>query len=193
MQSYSLHYRIGIDEAGRGAWAGPVVAAAVYLPSPIQGLADSKVLSPKQRENLFQRIINEAYVGVGVVSHEDIDAKGIKAATHAAMECALKELLAVLDPTATPLAMVDGNDRFTFSIPHFSYIRGDSRFPCISAASIVAKVHRDRLLCAYEEMYPGYNFAQHKGYGTQKHRDALAQFGALDVHRKTYAPIRQVL
>lgn len=193
MLGCSPHLRIGIDEAGRGAWAGPVVAAAVYLPHPILGVDDSKVLSPRKREYLFSCIIDKAFYGIGEVTAEEIDQIGIKAATNKAMERAIGELLGSLRPTYPTLAMVDGNDRFTFSIPHHSYVRGDSRFPCISAASIVAKVHRDRHMMSLGEMYPAYGFIDHKGYGTPKHATALAQVGICPEHRKTYAPVARIL
>jgi len=192
MHASSPHYRIGLDEAGRGAWAGPVVAGAVYLPRPLAGLADSKVLSPAKREYLFSCIAQQALYGIGVVSALEIDAIGIKAATNKAMCLALEEVQQQLLTDIPVIALVDGSDRFTFPVPHRSFIRGDSLFASISAASIVAKVHRDRLMIASEESHPGYGFGQHKGYGTELHTQCMARLGVCGIHRKTYAPVARV-
>lgn len=189
MKSFSPLTIIGIDEAGRGAWAGPVVAAAVSIVSPPQGVRDSKVLSASQRETLYAAITDCALFGVGVVSAAEIDAIGIKAATNKAMNLALAQ---VLEGTETDhhLVLIDGNDKFTFPVPYQSFIRGDSYIRSVGCASIVAKVHRDRLMTDYHEDFASYGFHQHKGYGTAQHQRALANHGPCSIHRMSYAPLR---
>lgn len=190
---FSPIFRIGIDEAGRGAWAGPVVAAAVYMPEVLACAADSKVLTAAQREILYAAITATAVFGIGEVSARDIDAMGIKAATNQAMRLALAAVLQQLPKEQGLYVLVDGNDKFTFDSPHRSYVRGDAYLPSISCASIIAKVHRDRLMCARDEEDTRYGFARHKGYGTAFHQETLAVHGPSDFHRASYAPIRQLL
>lgn len=177
----------GIDEAGRGSWAGPVVAAAVVLPSNvhIRGIKDSKLLTPLQREELFAKITAACAYAVGVVSNRTIDRIGIKAATQRAMRAALRKLS--IRPSQL---LIDGNDGFSFDVPSTSIIRGDQTVACISAASIVAKVYRDRLMVRLDRKYPAYAFAQHKGYGTAKHHAAIVQEGPSALHRMSFAPLR---
>ena len=182
----------GVDEAGRGAWAGSVFAAAVILnpERPIEGLRDSKKLSAKRREVLYGEIMEKALaVGVGFALPEEIDALNILQATLLAMRRAIEAL--TLLPTQI---FVDGNQlpRLSMSIPMQALIGGDDLVPAISAASIIAKVTRDREMLAFAERYPDYAFEVHKGYGTAKHQAALAQYGSCPLHRKSFAPIRRV-
>jgi ribonuclease HII len=185
----------GIDEAGRGALAGPVVAAAVILPlnapNQLAALAevnDSKQLSAKKRESYYNTILLHAVtVGVGIVSEQVIDEQGIIFATKQAMETAVSQLA----PTPDYL-LIDGRIKLpSLDIPQKSIIRGDSQSLSIAAASIIAKVSRDLIMIHYARQYSRYDFAQHKGYGTQAHRDAIAQHGPCPIHRHTFAPIRQ--
>jgi len=181
----------GIDEAGRGPLAGPVVAAAVVLPEffDLPGLTDSKKLSPKKREELFPLIRAQAEgVGVGVVSAADIDDRNILQATLAAMVLAVDRLAAAPD-----FLLVDGITPMPLSVPQLTLKRGDSRSLSVAAASVVAKVVRDRIMTVYERIYPGYGFARHKGYGSAAHREAIARLGPSPLHRRTFAGVREYL
>jgi len=183
-------YTIGIDEAGRGPWAGPVVAAAVFLNGKhIQGVNDSKKLSEQKREELFVKIMSTCVVGVGIVDATEIDTIGIKAATNLAMNKAIENI----PMTCIELLIIDGNDKFQFSFPHHSFVRGDSLYEAIAAASVVAKVTRDHLMKEYEKQYPHFAFGKHKGYGTKLHQEELQKFGVLPIHRATYKPIAEIL
>lgn len=184
---------IGVDEAGRGAWAGPVVAAAAVMKSIPERARDSKKLTHKLRELLFDEVLAQGQVAVGAVSAKEIDRIGIKKATNKAMRIAVESLLKNLAPYQRVLLLVDGNDAFTFSVPHQSFVRGDDRIPLISCASIIAKVHRDRLMCEYDKKIRGYGFGAHKGYGTKLHQDNLLLMGVSPIHRRTYAPIKKML
>lgn len=180
----------GIDEAGRGPWAGPVTAAAVILPRKgrPKGLNDSKQLTEDAREKLAEAIRACALVGVGWASPEEIDALNIRAATHLAMRRAVAAL-----PEAPVAALVDGNDAPDLPCPAEAIIDGDAHVACISAASIIAKVERDRLMMALCADFPGYGFSQHKGYGTPQHQAALARLGPCLIHRRTFKPVRAFL
>jgi ribonuclease HII len=181
----------GVDEAGRGPLAGPVVAAAVILDPtrPIAGLADSKKLSAAKREALYQLIMTQALaVGVGRSEAVEIDQINILQATLVAMRRAVLALSVVPE-----LLLIDGNRCPAIDIPARAIIGGDDLEPCISAASIIAKVTRDREMAEYEAQYPGYGFAQHKGYGTKVHMAALQILGASAQHRKSFAPVRMVM
>jgi len=178
---------IGIDEAGRGPLAGPVVAAAVYIPENFDtyGIRDSKKVSPKKREELFLRIMNECKVGIGVISAEKIDNLNILQATMLAMKFAAEDLSIQFDK-----AIVDGN-----RCPEIrnceSIIRGDDKFIQISAASVIAKVYRDRIMAKLNKQFPNYFFEDHKGYGTKKHLNAIKKYGPIrGIHRFTFAPIK---
>ena len=180
----------GIDEAGRGPLAGPVVAAAVILDplKPIKGLADSKKLSSAQRERLYQKIMLSAYaVGVGRCGVAEIDELNILQATLRAMQRAVAALHCL--PTRV---LVDGNRCPELEMPSEAIIGGDDIEPSIMAASIIAKVTRDREMIGYENLYPGYGFAQHKGYGTKMHLSALQQLGITPCHRTSFAPVRNL-
>lgn len=178
-----------MDEAGRGSWAGPVVAAAVILPKGLRlgGLNDSKLVLPAKREELYEKIVQVCAYGVGIASHEEVDRLGLLQATYKAFRRALESLPATADHI-----LIDGRDKFSFPIPHLSIIRGDQKVRCISAASIIAKVTRDRLMIEYARKYPHYGFELHKGYGTQEHQQALKQWGPCDLHRKSYAPLKNL-
>jgi ribonuclease HII len=181
----------GVDEAGRGPLAGPVVAAAVILNElkPIRGLADSKVLTPQRREVLAERILDRALcVAVGVASVEEIDTLNILQATLLAMRRAVEGLR--LPPQRV---LVDGNQLPRLMVPAEAVIGGDATVRSISAASIVAKVHRDRMCLTLHEQWPAYGFDGHKGYATPEHLAALKRHGACPVHRRSFAPVREAL
>ena len=174
----------GIDEAGRGPFAGPVVAGAVILPKglTIEGLNDSKQVSAKKREELYDEIKEKAVsVGIGMSSPARIDEINILQATYEAMQHAVEDLDVVPDLLL--------NDAVT--IPEMPYrqvpiVKGDAKSVSIAAASIVAKVTRDRMMAEYDKEYPQYGFAKHKGYGTKQHTQALLEYGACPIHRKTF-------
>jgi ribonuclease HII len=179
----------GIDEAGRGPLAGPVVAAAVMLrpDTRIPGVTDSKKLSEARRESLFPVIMEQALaVGVGIVDNQLIDRINILQATlHAMRE-------AVADLSITPdYLLIDGITPVPLSIPQKTIKRGDSASLSIAAASIIAKVTRDRLMVAYGNEFPGYGLAGHKGYGCASHLDAIARLGPSPIHRKTFRGVRE--
>lgn len=181
----------GVDEAGRGPLAGPVVAAAVMLDErfPIRGLADSKQLSPRRREQLYDEIRAKALCcSIAQASVEEIDRLNILQATLLAMQRAVKGLR--LKPTKV---LVDGNRLPSLDVLAEAVVAGDSLVPAISAASIVAKVTRDRLLDDLHVLHPGYGFDRHKGYGTAQHLQALQALGPLDVHRRSFAPVARAL
>ncbi|MBB70859.1 MAG: ribonuclease HII [Legionellales bacterium] len=181
----------GVDEVGRGPLAGPVVAAAVILDParPIEGLRDSKKLSEKKREALVPIIQEHAIAwALGRAEVEEIDTINILQASFLAMQRAV----AALTVTAHKI-LVDGNHAPEFHCPTEAIIGGDDSEACISAASIIAKVHRDNEMRELHELYPEYGLANHKGYGTKAHLAALAEFGATPIHRKSFAPVRRVV
>ena len=174
----------GIDEVGRGPLAGPVVAAAVILPKEckIEGVNDSKKLSAKKREELYDIILEKAVsYGIGIVSNERIDEINILKATYEAM----REALSQLKPKADYI-LADAVTIPMVSTPQRGIIKGDAKSMSIGAASIVAKVYRDRMMEAYEEVYPGYGFASNKGYGAAEHIEGLKKLGPTPIHRKTF-------
>ena len=185
----------GLDEAGRGAWAGPVAAGAVILPQEeaisekLKGVRDSKRLTPRQRERLFPVIqANVLSWGVGFASNIEIDAYGIVPATKLAMKRAISQLI------PPPQALViDAVQLKTVSLPQQSVNFGDSISLSIAAASILAKVSRDHWMMAAGACYPGYRFARHKGYGTRAHQKALKVYGTCEIHRFSYKPIKAQL
>ena len=184
----------GIDEAGRGALAGPVAAAAVILPQiesftlELKGVRDSKQMTPAQRE-YWNRAIREAAVtfGVGLASAKEIDTLGINPATKLAAERAIKALSVVPDHL-----LIDHFQLLDFPIPQTSIPKGDVISLSIAAASVLAKTTRDALLCELDKQYPGYEFANHKGYGTTAHRDAIMTYGPTSMHRKSFEPIKSM-
>ena len=181
----------GVDEAGRGPLAGPVVAAAVILNDlqPIKGLNDSKALSARARERLFDEIRGRALCcSIGEASVEEIDALNILQATMLAMRRAVEGLR--LKPH---MVLVDGNRLPGLQVSAQAVVKGDSKIKAISAASIVAKVHRDRLCMALHEAHPQYGFDGHKGYPTAAHLEALQTHGACPEHRRSFGPVRKVL
>ncbi|MEJ2227331.1 MAG: ribonuclease HII [Alphaproteobacteria bacterium] len=183
-------YVAGVDEAGRGPWAGPVVAAAVILreENTPMGLRDSKQLTANAREALFDAINETASVGVGIVSVEQIDHMNILQATFLAMRQAVEALT-----TAPDLALVDGNRAPPLPCHAITVVGGDRLCPSIAAASIIAKVTRDRLMADLAENFPGYGWSANKGYGTRQHAEAIAQLGVTPHHRRSFAPIREAL
>ena len=180
----------GVDEAGRGCWAGPVVAAAVILPASYNwnGLDDSKKLSAEQRARLSARIRQDAATGLGIATAAEIDASNILVASLRAMERAVAKL-----PHAPDHILVDGNRLPDWSHAAGAVIGGDARAPSIAAASIIAKHTRDEMMVSLDEQYPGYHWAQNKGYGVPAHREGLEAQGVSPEHRRTFAPIRRLL
>lgn len=186
----AIHLIAGVDEAGRGPLAGPVIAAAVILdPSrPIAGLADSKKLTEKQRDKLFDEIRQNALAwSVARATVIEIDKINILQASLLAMQRAVAGL-----KIPPQLVLVDGNKCPIMPCPARAIIKGDQTEPAISAASIVAKVLRDRLMLMLDRKYPAYGFAKHKGYPTASHIEALQKAGVSRVHRRTFAPVREL-
>ncbi len=174
----------GLDEAGRGPLAGPVVAAAVILPKGlfIEGINDSKKISKTKRENIYNIIQKEAIgVGIGVVDNETIDKINILNATKLAMTQAIKKLL-----QSPEFLLIDALELPNIAIDQKPLIQGDSKSISIAAASIIAKVFRDKAMVEYSNLYPDYNFDVHKGYGTAKHYEAIRKYGITPIHRKTF-------
>ncbi|MGI5837034.1 MAG: ribonuclease HII [Chloroflexota bacterium] len=189
------YYRVaGIDEAGRGSWAGPLVAAAVCLPFPeeqnlelLGRVRDSKQLSPKQRDALFQRILECAVdVGVGIVSPSTIDRLGLTLSSELAMLWAVEELSVKPD-----CLLIDAFRLRNCDLPQRPLIRGDSLSLSIASASIIAKVTRDRLMCFADRVFPGFGFINNKGYGTGLHKNALQTLGPCSYHRCSYEPVKR--
>ncbi|OGU46901.1 MAG: ribonuclease HII [Ignavibacteria bacterium RIFCSPLOWO2_02_FULL_55_14] len=174
----------GVDEAGRGPLAGPVVAAAVVFGSDIviEGVDDSKKLSPERREILAAAIRSTALaVGVGIVSHEEIDRMNILRATFHAMEIAVRSLKVHPD-----MLLIDGNAYRDTTFPYVTIVDGDALSHSIAAASIIAKVERDTIMKEFDAIYPEYGFAAHKGYGTERHREAIRKHGFCPIHRRSF-------
>jgi ribonuclease HII len=174
----------GVDEAGRGPLAGPVCAAAVILPKNLQieGLNDSKKLSPKKRDKLYDIIIENAVsYGIGFASVEEIDRYNILNATYMAMNRALEKLNVIPD-----IAIIDGNRSEGVTFKNICVVGGDGKSASVAAASILAKVTRDRLMEELDRQYPQYQFSKHKGYGTKLHYEKIREFGASPIHRKTF-------
>ena len=181
----------GVDEAGRGCLAGPVVAGAVILPQEVDipGLDDSKKLSPEKREKLFEQIPDQALaVGIGQIEAGEIDQLNILQASLKAMRQALERL-----GTTPQKVLIDGNTLPGSPFPEVPVVDGDARCLSIAAASVVAKVHRDRLMIAYDSQYPGYGFADHKGYGSAAHLAALREHGPCPLHRRSFGPVAELV
>jgi len=192
LQEKGFSHIIGVDEVGRGPLAGPVVAAAVVLPCDVDiaGLDDSKKLSAKRREELFDEIAaSGAICSIGIIDNETIDKINILKASLMAMR------KAVTDPDQNPdFILVDGS--FTIpniSIPQMAIVGGDGICPSISAASIIAKVTRDRIMDKYQELYPQFSFSSHRGYPTRKHIVELREYGPTEIHRRSYRPVMEAL
>ncbi|MBU3628144.1 ribonuclease HII [Polynucleobacter sp. AP-Reno-20A-A9] len=191
----SLIWVCGVDEAGRGPLVGAVVAGAVVLDpdNPIEGLKDSKKLTAVRREYLYEQIMEKAKAwGVGEASPAEIDSINILQATMLAMRRAIEDLTIRLG-TWPDKALIDGNRCPELPIAAEAIVKGDAKEPAISAASIVAKVTRDRQMQILHERHPEYGFAQHMGYPTEAHFAALKQYGACDQHRRSFSPVRRVL
>jgi ribonuclease HII len=183
----------GIDEAGRGPWAGPVVAAAVIFTDDCAipgGIHDSKVLTPQRRETVFETLMNGAgiHIGVGRAEPAEIDDLNILQATFLAMRRAVVAL-----PVIPDCALVDGNRPPPLACAVHTLVKGDAKSLSIAAASIVAKVTRDREMAALAETFPGYGWERNAGYGTAQHREAIGALGITPHHRKSFAPIRQFM
>jgi ribonuclease HII len=182
---------IGVDEAGRGPLAGPVVAAAVTLKTHRfkNRIDDSKKLSHKQREGAFLEIIDKSVFGLGIVEEGVIDSINILEATRLAMQKAVDSLVDKVifeKASANVFVLADGNMRLNFPYPYLSIIEGESKSQSIAAASIMAKVTRDRIMSLYDRIYPDYGFLKHKGYPTKLHRKLIAENGLSKIHRKTF-------
>lgn len=182
----------GVDEVGRGPLAGPVVAAAVIMPCGvlIDGNGDSKKLTAQRREEVFEAIAEAGLVcSVGIMSHEEIDKMNIRRAALMAMRKAVMDL-----KQAPDFVLVDGNTAIPrLDFPQMSVVQGDHRCSAISAASIVAKVTRDRIMERYQELYPEFSFAQHKGYGTPEHLRELREHGPCEIHRRSFRPVAELI
>ncbi len=177
-------YVAGVDEAGRGPLAGPVFAACVILPDDciIDGINDSKKLSEKKREQLFEEITKKAVCySIASINEKIIDEINILNATHMAMNKAVDEMKIKPD-----YVLIDGNSIKNMTIPHETIVKGDAKSISIAAASILAKVSRDRFICEIADKYPEYEFKKHKGYGTKVHTDALKKYGPCEIHRKLF-------
>lgn len=194
LQAEGYRYIAGIDEAGRGALAGPVVAGAVILPHRIEAnwlgqVRDSKLLSPDRRQYLFDRIHESAIsVAIGVVSHQIIDERGIVAATRLAMKLAVEKL----SPPPQSL-LIDYLMLPEVPLPQKGIVDGDYRCFSIACASIIAKVSRDRLMIKMDTLYSGYGLARHKGYGTEEHRVKVYKLGPSPIHRRSFQPIKNII
>jgi len=190
-QRRGYHRIAGVDEVGRGTLAGPVIAAAVILPKDGIGerLFDSKKISAKKREHLYRAIHSEAQgVGIGVIGQEEIDRINILQATLKAMALAIQNL-----PILPDFILIDGSQGITLPVPQKTIRKGDQLCNSVAAASIVAKVTRDRMMVEYHQQYPQYNFAKHKGYGTEDHRRAIERFGICELHRRTFRGVKEYL
>jgi len=196
-QTKGLRFVFGVDEAGRGPLAGPVVAAAVYLKKHDfkNAINDSKKMTAKAREAAFHEIYEKAYVGIGMMGENTIDIVNILNASHLAMDLAVKELIHILPKEITSqtifkdqvMLLIDGNI-FRTHLPYQyqTIVGGDAKSLSIACASIIAKVYRDRLFGVYDKIFPAYGFAKHKGYPTKDHREAIQKNGASLIHRKTF-------
>ena len=179
----------GIDEAGRGPLAGPVVASALVLPCDyvFDGINDSKKLTPSKRASLFDVIKRDAIsIGIGICSVEEIDEMNILNATHRAMNKALKDM-------NVDFALVDGLPVKNLVVPHMAVVKGDSKIISVAAASIIAKVTRDKIMIKLHEEFPKYNFAKHMGYGTKEHIEAIKKYGISKCHRLSFEPIKSMV
>ncbi len=191
MNREQFQFIAGVDEVGRGPLAGPVVAAAVILDSqkPILGLADSKKLSQAKREALSEEIKRNALAwSIARAEIEEIDQLNILQASLLAMKRAVETL-----NQFPQLALIDGNKLPDLACPMEAIIKGDSKEACISAASIIAKVARDKEMVEMDQRYPGYGFAKHKGYPTKQHREAIQTLGITPIHRRSFAPVQKLL
>jgi len=186
----------GIDEAGRGPLAGPVVSAAVILPQDFscKGINDSKKLSEKKRNALFPLIREQALcVAIGICSHQEIDEINILQASLLSMKRAVENLSTPPDFIRPDFLLIDGKFKLDMDIDQSAIIKGDSKSISIAAASIIAKVTRDAMMKELHDQYPQYNFIQHKGYPTKAHKEAILKYGPCPVHRKTFKGVKEVV
>lgn len=192
LRNEGFSFVAGVDEAGRGPLAGPVVAAAVIFLDydKVPQVFDSKQLKEKTRDDLFELLThsNDIIYAFAEVDSNEIDRINILQATHLAMRTAVDKLSQKPD-----FVLIDGNPVKSMPYSNKSVVKGDAKCAAIAAASIIAKVHRDRLMCKYAELYPEYGFEIHKGYGTAAHLAAIRQYGPCPIHRKTFSPIKEML
>lgn len=191
----------GLDEAGRGPWAGPVVACALMFkpmgsagkapPLRLPNLKDSKHLSRDRRNEFYELLTQKTAYGVGTASPEEIDRLGLLKANNLAFTRALDELKT--KGHVPSFILVDGRDRLNLSHPWKTIIKGDEKVRIIACASIIAKVVRDRIMDELAVQYPQYGFQSHKGYGTREHQEALKKYGSCEIHRKSFAPVHELL
>jgi ribonuclease HII len=200
LRKKGYRYVVGIDEAGRGPLAGPVVSGAVLILEKdfkeikkIKSVKDSKKLSEKKREEVYSNLINNPKVkwGIGIVSEKIIDKINILEATKLSMIKAVKDL-ETKNHIKVDFLILDGRMRINLDIEQESIIKADDKVFSVSAASIIAKVTRDRLMIKYNRKYPAYNFKKHKGYGTKEHLEIIKKNGICKIHRKSFAPINQM-
>ena len=192
LRNEGFSFVAGVDEAGRGPLAGPVVAAAVIFLdyTKVPQVFDSKQLKEKTRDELFELLTHsdDIIYAFAEVDNNEIDRINILHATHLAKRTAVDKLSQKPD-----FVLIDGNPVKSMHYPNKSVVKGDAKCAAISAASIIAKVHRDRLMCKYAELYPEYGFEIHKGYGTAAHLAVIQQYGPCPIHRKTFSPIKEML
>lgn len=191
LNKQGFKYVAGVDEAGRGSWAGPIIAAGVILDPKvkIKGIKDSKILRKPDREELFGQITESAIAwAIGAIPETEIDQIGIQKANILAMQEALKKLSRQPD-----YLLVDAFNLNYQQLPIFAIIKGDYKIKSIAAASIIAKVVRDKIMDELDEVYPQYGFKHHKGYGTNHHFQMINEFGICDIHRKSFSPIKNFI
>ncbi|MBM3193012.1 MAG: ribonuclease HII [Chlamydiae bacterium] len=190
--SKGFSYPVGIDEAGRGPLAGPVIAAAIYIPPhlEIEGIKDSKELSPKKRRKVYEILLQSKEIdyGIGVSSPQEIDRINILQATFEAMKEAVAKLQVKPD-----FLLIDGNMGPLVEMKKQLVVQGDKKVRSIAAASILAKEYRDELMAELHLLYPEYNFLKHKGYPTEEHMNALRKYGPSPIHRRSFAPVRELI
>ena len=191
LQKQNIKYIGGVDEVGRGPLNGPVVAACCVLNEgfKLEGLTDSKKLSEKKREKFFDYIVKNSTYGIGIIGPEIIDEVNIYEATKLAMKDAIKQ---VEDKIPLEHVLIDAMP-LDLDIPSTSIIKGDSKSISIAAASVIAKVTRDRMMIELDKKYPMYGYKSHKGYPTKKHLEAISKYGLIDGYRKTYGPVKKIL
>ena len=187
----------GLDEVGRGPWAGPIVACALMFKRPshalrLPGLKDSKKLSALKRQEFFEYLERESFYGIGITNPHEVDGLGLIKANNLAFTRAIAQL-ASKHGRKPKFILVDGRDRLSLPHPWKTFIKGDEKIKIIACASIMAKVIRDRIMDDLAREFPAYGFASHKGYGTQAHQQALKQHGACPAHRKSFAPVHNLL
>ncbi len=183
----------GLDEVGRGPWAGPIVACAMMFPTELRldKLKDSKQLTEEKRNEFYKLLDQKAAYGIGMAEVEEIDKLGLIKANNLAFQRALQQLE---ERGYVPqFIVVDGRDRLSLPQPWKTFIKGDEKIRIIACASIMAKVVRDRIMEDLGEKYPDYGFGSHKGYGTKEHQEALKKYGACEIHRRSFAPIHDLL